>query len=432
MQTYFKPEQLEDPQVERSNEIFRSCVHCGLCTGTCPTYQLLGDELDSPRGRIYLIKDMLENDREPTADVVQHLDRCLGCLACMTTCPSGVHYAHLIDHGRQLVEERYDRPLFERLYRDFLAFVLPKPGLFRWLLRLAPLGKPLRFAMPGPLKAALDLAPDALPGAAATDRKSVHGTASAGRVAIFAGCAQQVLEPGINASTINLLTRLGYQVEVLGADCCGAITHHMGKQDSSHGLAASMIDSLHAAEEEGGAFDALVITASGCGTTVKDYGHMFQDDPAMADKAARVAGLAKDVSEFLDPAQIEQLSIKPNLAVTYHSACSMQHGQKIKSQPTALLRAAGFTVREPAESHLCCGSAGTYNLLQPEISGQLKKRKLGNIKRTQPQVVATGNIGCMKQLEKGLAQDEVPIVHTVQLLDWATGGDRPRGLEKFL
>lgn len=426
MQTFFDPNQLQDPEVARSNEIFRSCVHCGLCTGTCPTYQLLGDELDSPRGRIYLIKDMLENDREPTQDVVQHLDRCLGCLACMTTCPAGVHYGHLIDHGRKLVEERYNRPFFERLYRDFLAFLLPKPRLFRTLLAVAPLGRWLRFALPKPLKAAIDLAPNQLPAVAKTDRPGAHGDATKGRVAIFPGCAQQVLAPEINAATIRLLTRLGYQVEVLSADCCGAITHHIGKQDSSHSLAQNLIRALQNAEQENGRFDALVITASGCGTTVKDYGHMFQDDKIWAQGAARVGALAKDVTEFLSVDDVSDHANAAGLKVTYHSACSMQHGQKVKSQPIDLLKAGGFEVTQPAEGHLCCGSAGTYNLLQPDISAQLKQRKLANIERTGPDVVATGNIGCMKQLETGLGA--VPVVHTVQLLDWATGGERPEGV----
>ena len=426
MQTFFEPNQLQDPDVARSNEIFRSCVHCGLCTGTCPTYQLLGDELDSPRGRIYLIKDMLENDREPTKDVVQHLDRCLGCLACMTTRPAGVHYGHLIDHGRKLVEERYDRPLFERLYRDFLAYLLPRPRLFRALLTLAPLGRWLRFALPKPLQAAMDLAPSQLPAEATTDRPGTHGVGAKGRVAIFPGCAQQVLAPEINAATISLLTRLGYQVEVLNADCCGAITHHMGKQDSSHSLAQNLIRSVQAAEAANGTFDALVVTASGCGTTVKDYAHIFQDDTEWASAAARVSDLAKDVTEFLSVDDVANKSQGTPLKVTYHSACSMQHGQKVKNQPLDLLKAAGFDVAQPAEGHLCCGSAGTYNLLQPDISAQLKQRKLKNIERTAPNVVATGNIGCLKQLETGLGA--VPIVHTVQLLDWATGGAAPEGV----
>lgn len=431
MQTFFKDGVERDPATQRSEAIFRSCVHCGLCTGTCPTYQLLGDELDSPRGRIYLLKDMLENDRKPTKDVVEHLDRCLSCLACTTTCPSGVDYMHLIDHGRQVIERDYQRPLPERLYRSFLARVLPRPGLFRWLLRLAPLGAWMRPVLPKALKAALALSPDRLPAPARTDRPGVHAPApvnagrTRGRVALFPGCAQQVLEPEINASTIRLLTRLGYEVEVLAASCCGALTHHMGKATQAEATATQMIDTVLNAHDRA-PLDALVITASGCGTTVKDYGAMFQDHPAMKVRAEQVAGLAQDVTELVTPADLEAAkhrdAMLDGVQVTYHSACSMQHGQKITTAPKTLLRALGAQVREPAEGHLCCGSAGTYNLLQPEIAGQLRDRKLRNIARTTPTLIATGNIGCMKQLEKGV---EVPLVHTVQLLDWATGGPRP-------
>lgn len=430
MQTFFKEGMVKDAETQRSEAIFRNCVHCGLCTGTCPTYQLLGDELDSPRGRIYLLKDMLENGRKPTKDVVEHLDRCLSCLACTTTCPSGVDYMHLIDHGRKVIERDYDRPVFERLYRWFLAQVLPRPGLFRWLLRLAPLGGFAAPLMPKPLKAALALTPDHLPAPAATDKPSVHPAQMGerrGRVALFPGCAQQVLEPEINASTIRLLTRLGYEVEVVSAPCCGALTHHMGKSDQADATASRMIDAVLAADARD-PLDALVITASGCGTTVKDYGAMFQDHPEAAQRAAKVASLARDITEFVS---VEDLSdgteALSDIKITYHSACSMQHGQKITTKPKTLLKALGAAVREPAEGHLCCGSAGTYNLLQPEISGQLKDRKLRNIAKTQPQIIATGNIGCMKQLEKGV---DVPLVHTAQLLDWATGGPKPYQLDR--
>ena len=433
MQTFFKDGVERDPATQRSEAIFRSCVHCGLCTGTCPTYQLLGDELDSPRGRIYLLKDMLENDRKPTRDVVEHLDRCLSCLACTTTCPSGVDYMHLIDHGRQVIERDFQRPLHEQLYRGFLATVLPRPRLFRGLLHLARLGGWLRPVLPKALRAALALSPERLPLPALTDRPGVHPAASTtgpsrGRVALFPGCAQQVLEPEINASTIRLLTRLGYSVQVLPASCCGALTHHMGKATQAEATAKQMIDAVLAAHAQG-PLEALVITASGCGTTVKDYGAMFQDHPAMRARASEVAALARDITELVTPADLDAARDHSNaldgVHVTYHSACSMQHGQKITTAPKTRLRGLGATVREPAEGHLCCGSAGTYNLLQPDIAGQLRERKLRNIARTSPELIATGNIGCMKQLEKGV---DVPLVHTVQLLDWATGGPRPHQL----
>lgn len=430
MQTFFKDGMIKDAETQRSEAIFRNCVHCGLCTGTCPTYQLLGDELDSPRGRIYLLKDMLENGRKPTKDVVEHLDRCLSCLACTTTCPSGVDYMHLIDHGRKVIERDYDRPVFERAYRWFLAHTLPRPRLFRWLLRFAPLGGIFRPVLPRPLRAALALTPDQLPAPAQTDRPGLHKADLGnrrGRVAVFPGCAQQVLEPEINAATIRLLTRLGYEVEVVSAPCCGALTHHMGKSDQAETTATRMIDAVLEADGRD-PLDALVITASGCGTTVKDYGAMFQDHPDMATRGQRVAGLARDITEFVSVDDLEAgKAALSEVKITYHSACSMQHGQKITTKPKTLLKALGAAVREPAEGHLCCGSAGTYNLLQPEISGQLKDRKLRNIAKTQPEIVATGNIGCMKQLEKGVG---VPLVHTVQLLDWATGGPRPHQLDR--
>ena len=368
MQTFFKDGVERDPATQQSEAIFRSCVHCGLCTGTCPTYQLLGDELDSPRGRIYLLKDMLENDRKPTKDVVEHLDRCLSCLACTTTCPSGVDYMHLIDHGRQVIERDYRRPLPERLYRSFLARVLPRPGLFRWLLRLAPLGAWMRPVLPKALKAAL--APSAVipPAPAQTDRPGLHAWAQVnagktrGRVALFPGCAQQVLEPEINASTIRLLTRLGYEVEVLAASCCGALTHHMGKTEQAEATATQMIDAVLAAHNRA-PLAALVITASGCGTTVKDYGAMFQDHPAMKARAEQVAELAQDITELVTP----PIWTPPNTPTpcstgcrsptTVPAPCSM--GRRSTAPKTC--STLGAQVRE-RRGHLCCGSAGTYNL----------------------------------------------------------------------
>lgn len=424
MQTFFKDGVERDPATQRSEAIFRSCVHCGLCTGTCPTYQLLGDELDSPRGRIYLLKDMLENDRKPTRDVVEHLDRCLSCLACTTTCPSGVDYMHLIDHGRQVIERDFQRPLHEQLYRGFLATVLPRPRLFRGLLHLARLGGWLRPVLPKALRAALALSPERLPLPALTDRPGVHPAASTtgpsrGRVALFPGCAQQVLEPEINASTIRLLTRLGYSVQVLPASCCGALTHHMGKTDESHEAAAANI-AAWTRESDGEGLDAVIINTSGCGTTIKDYGYMLRLTP-LAEDAARVSALARDISEFMDEIGLGTCDA-PVLRVAYHAACSLQHGQKVTEAPKSLLRQAGFKVVEPKDSHLCCGSAGTYNLLQPEIAGELKARKVKNLESTAPQVIAAGNIGCLMQIGSGTT---VPILHSVQLLDWATGGPCP-------
>ncbi len=387
---------------------------------------LLGDELDSPRGRIYQIKDMLENDRPATATVVKHLDRCLSCLSCMTTCPSGVHYMHLVDHARAYIEKRYQRPLGDRALRWLLARILPYPGRFRLALLGAKIGRPFRRFVPDArLRAMLEMAPAQIPPVSRNDDPQTFAarTAPRMRVALMTGCAQKALNTDINDATIRLLTRLGAEVVVAkGAGCCGALTHHMGREAESHGTAAK---NIHAwmAEIDGDGLDAIVINTSGCGTTVKDYGHMFRDTP-LADKAAQVAGLARDVSEVL--AQLELPEAQMGLKVAYHAACSLQHGQKIKDHPKALLKRAGFEVVEPADSHLCCGSAGTYNLMQPEISGQLKARKIRTLEARSPDVIAAGNIGCMMQIGSGT---DTPIVHTVELLDWATGGPKPRALK---
>lgn len=427
MQTNFTNEQLQDPAVQRSNEILRSCVHCGFCTATCPTYQVLGDELDSPRGRIYLIKDMLENARVPDEKTVKHIDRCLSCLACMTTCPSGVHYMHLVDHARAYIEENYKRPLSDRVLRWVLAQILPYPMRFRWALIGAKLGRPFRFLMPDArLRAMLDMAPKQIPPVSRNDDPQSFAPKGPRklRVALMTGCAQKALNTDINDATIRLLTRLGCEVVVAeGAGCCGALTHHMGKLKQSHDTAAGNIRAW-AREIDGQGLDAIVINTSGCGTTVKDYGHMFRDEP-LAEDARRVSAIAVDVSELLVRLDLPEGESK-DLKVAYHAACSLQHGQQIKTHPKDLLKRAGFTVLEPADSHLCCGSAGTYNLMQPEISAQLKARKVRTLEAKTPNVIAAGNIGCMMQIGSGT---EVPIVHTVELLDWATGGPKPRAMQ---
>ncbi|WP_120631664.1 glycolate oxidase subunit GlcF [Ruegeria sp. EL01] len=428
MQTTFSDKQLQDPAIKRSNEILRSCVHCGFCTATCPTYQVLGDELDSPRGRIYLIKDMLENKRVPDETTVKHIDRCLSCLACMTTCPSGVHYMHLVDHAREYIEDNYKRPFSDRALRWILAQILPYPMRFRWALIGAKLGRPFRFLMPDArLRAMLDMAPKHIPPVSRNDDpqsfapKGPHQK----RVALMTGCAQKALNTDINDATIRLLTRLGCEVVVAeGAGCCGALTHHMGKSRESHTAAAANIKAW-TREMDGDGLDAIVINTSGCGTTVKDYGHMFRND-ALAEDAQRVSAVAMDISELLMQLDLPTAD-DTGLTVAYHAACSLQHGQKIKTYPKDLLKRAGFTVVEPADSHLCCGSAGTYNLMQPEISAQLKQRKVRTLEAKKPDVIAAGNIGCMMQIGSGTS---IPIVHTVELLDWVTGGPEPRGLRR--
>ncbi|WP_095588409.1 glycolate oxidase subunit GlcF [Actibacterium ureilyticum] len=428
MQTNFTEDQLRDPGTARANEILRACVHCGFCTATCPTYQVLGDELDSPRGRIYLIKDMLESGRPADEKTVKHIDRCLSCLACMSTCPSGVHYMHLVDHAREHIEQTYKRPFSDRALRWLLARILPHPTRFRLALLGAKIGRPFAFLMPDArLRAMLDMAPKTIPPVSRNDDPQVFAATGPRkmRVALMTGCAQRALNTDINDATIRLLRRLGCEVVIArGQGCCGALTHHMGKTGESHATAARNIRAW-TAELAGDGLDAVVINTSGCGTTVKDYGHMFRNDP-LAAEAAAVSAIAMDVSEVLMKLDMPEGADK-GLRVAYHAACSLQHGQQIKSFPKELLKRAGFEVVEPADSHLCCGSAGTYNLMQPEISGQLKARKVRTLEAKSPDVIAAGNIGCMMQIGSGTG---IPVVHTVELLDWATGGPRPRALDE--
>ena len=427
MRTDFLAAQLADRDVAEADGILRKCVHCGFCTATCPTYVLLGDELDSPRGRIYLIKNMLESGAVPDARTVRHVDRCLSCLSCMTTCPSGVNYMHLLDRARARIEARFRRPLGERWLRRILAMVLPRPGLFRLALRAARLVKPLAGLAPGRLRGLLAMAPDELASPSDMDHPQVHAALGARkmRVALLTGCAQRVLDPGINAATVRLLTRLGCDVVVAqGAGCCGALTHHMGREGEAMASIRANV-AAWTAELDGEGLDAVVINASGCGTTVKDYGHILAEDPDWAVPAKRIAALALDVTEVVQRLDLPEPPQAQNLKVAYHAACSLQHGQKITVPPIQLLQQAGFQVMEVPEGHLCCGSAGTYNLLQPELAGRLLERKAGNIQSLKPDVVAAGNIGCMVQLRGGL---DVPVLHTVELLDWATGGPKPAAL----
>jgi len=429
MQTHFSLAQLADSDTAAVNDILRACVHCGFCNATCPTYVLLGDELDSPRGRIYLMKQMLETDAPASREVVTHIDRCLSCLSCMTTCPSGVHYQHLVDQGRKHIEETYRRPLMDRLIRWGLAMTIPYPSRFRLVLRAAKMARPFAGLLPKRLRASLALAPRRMPKPSPVDKPQViaaEGTRRK-RVALLNGCAQTVLAPQINEATVRLLTRLGVEVVVAdGAGCCGSLVHHLGKVDPSHAQAKAVIDAW-TREIDGGGLDAVIINSSGCGTQVKDYGFMFRDDPDYAHKAERISLMARDVSEFVAELDIDLPSSgnAAGLRVTYQSACSLQHGQSVHRQPRDLLSAAGFTVSEPAEGHLCCGSAGTYNILQSELADQLRDRKAATIAATTPDIVATGNIGCMTQLADAI---DAPIVHTVELLDWATGGPKPGAL----
>lgn len=393
----------------------------------------LGNELDSPRGRIYLIKDMLENGRPADEEIVRHVDRCLSCLSCMTTCPSGVNYMHLVDHARAHIEKTYKRPFMNRFLRGVLARVLPYPGRFRAALKLAKLGKPFaplfrKSAALKPMAAMLDLAPQNLPAAVPIETVSAAKGQKRGRVAILNGCAQPVLNPGINAATLRLLNRFGIEVVTpKGEGCCGSLVHHMGREEQALEQARHNVD-VWTREIEAGGLDAIIVTASGCGTTIKDYGHMLRLDPTYKDKAARVSSLAKDITEYLVGIDLPEPDAPQALTVAYHSACSMQHGQKIVRQPKDLLSKAGFTVKEPLEGHLCCGSAGTYNIMQPEIATKLRDRKVKNIEATGAALIATGNIGCMTQIATG---SKLPIVHTVELIDWAYGGPMPQRLSQI-
>ena len=422
MQTNFTAEQLLDPHTAEANKILRTCVHCGFCTATCPTYVLLGDELDSPRGRIYLIKNMLEKNEAATKETVKHIDRCLSCLSCMTTCPSGVNYMHLIDQARVHVEKTYRRPLLERLLRAMLGFAMPRPHIFRLALAssklVLPFSKMISRLGLNRVEAMLALVPTkpiAKEDLGAPGIYPAEGTMR-GRVALLMGCVQSVIEPSINAATIRLLTRLGYEVVVSAREtCCGSLTHHMGKKADAIWRARRNVHHWANARVE-----AVIVTASGCGTTIKDYGFMLRFDPIYAVRAAAISAKAKDIVEFLSG--IELPAASQTLRVTYHSACSMQHGQNMGTKAQTLLRNAGFKVQDIPEGHLCCGSAGTYNIMQPEIATQLRDRKIKNIQTTNPQVIATGNIGCITQLATGM---QTPILHTIELLDWAYGGPKP-------
>lgn len=427
MRTEFTAAQLADPAMAQSERAIRKCVHCGFCTATCPTYVLLGDERDSPRGRIYMMQDMLENERVPSSETVKHIDRCLSCLACMTTCPSGVNYMQLVDHARSWIEDHYQRPWHERVLRGLLARVLPYPRRFRIALRLAPLGRPFaglldRFQPTRPVAAMLKLAPQALPPTAARPNAV---RAKLGRVVLLQGCAEPVLRPDIRAATVRLLTRAGYAVSfAAGEGCCGALVRHMGREAESLDAARHNVD-VWTSEIESG-LEAIIVTASGCGTTLKDYGHMLRNDQAYAEKAAKVSALACDISEFLARIALPQGQGR-GLTVAYQSACSLQHGQSVDRDPRLLLERAGYRVLIPDEPHICCGSAGTYNIMQPEISSQLRDRKIGHLEALKPDVIATGNIGCAMQLDSATA---IPVVHTVELLDWATGGPMPLCLSR--
>ncbi len=431
MQTNFSSSQLKNPATAEAEKILRTCVHCGFCNPTCPTFLLLGDERDSPRGRIYLIKDMLEQNRAADAVTVKHIDRCLSCLACMTACPSGVNYMHLVDGARSHIEKTYRRPLADRLFRALLGAILPYPNRFRVAIAAAPLARPFSRLYPRlgrtgrRLAAMLRLVPSRAQSACMHPGAISSAVAPVARVALHGGCVQQVLRSDINIATIRLLNRFGIETVLAKSEaCCGALLHHLGKEAGALSQARQNVD-VWSAEIERHGLDAILVTASGCGTMVKDYGFLLRNDPAYAARAACISALAKDVTEFLDTLDLPKPSKPSGLTVAYHSACSMQHGQKIDALPRQLLTQAGFRVCDIPEGYLCCGSAGTYNILEPEIALKLRDRKITNIVRTSAALVATGNIGCIAQIASGTS---IPVLHTIELLDFAHGGPMPAGL----
>jgi glycolate oxidase iron-sulfur subunit len=424
MRTNFSTFQLKDPDVAHCEKALRACVHCGFCTSTCPTYVLLGDELDSPRGRIRLIQDMLESGETPSPTAVKHIDRCLSCLGCATTCPSSVDYMRLIDHARLFVAERYERPFVDRMVRFGIAKILPRAWAFRIMLLLGKAARPFERLLPVQLRRLTNATRDAQVHWSATRAIYPAQGERKKRVGLLAGCVQDVLAPQINRATISLLTRLGVEVVVpSGSACCGAIPHHLGRRADTLGFIRANIEAW-SNELKGEGLDALVINASGCGTMVKDYVHLLRGDK-LADSAKKLSAMTRDITEFLTEIGYQPTAKLPELRIAYHPPCSLQHGQKIVGLGEKLLKTAGFEVRDIPEGHLCCGAAGTYNLLEPEIAGRLRERKANHVTHTRAHALASGNLGCLQHLAGAL---DVPVVHTVELLDWAAGGERPRAL----
>jgi glycolate oxidase iron-sulfur subunit len=432
MQTSFTEQQLKDKENKSSENILRKCVHCGMCNATCPTYGISGDELEGPRGRIYLIKDMLENNKPANKKITKHIDSCLSCYACMTTCPSGVNYMHLIDHGRNHVEETYKRPFLDRVFRNVLSYVLPKPNTFLILALVSKIVKPFSFMMPKFLRNALKLMPNKIP-SKKIKKQTIYSPESKkkiARVALLTGCVQRVISPEINESTIRLLNRHDIEVIVLPKiDCCGSLNHHLGKKELAHSSFVKNIELWHEEYLKNG-LDAIISNTSGCGTTLKDYGFIFRNDKGLKKKAKKISELTKDISEYLD----ENLKLKfknhneKKYKIAYHSPCSMQHGQNVHEQPKNLIKKTGNVLLDIPEGHICCGSAGTYNILHQKMAKDLLKNKVKNIEKISPDFISTGNIGCMTQIASGT---QIPIVHTIEVMDWLTGGPKPHKLKNF-
>ena len=435
METNFSKQQLKDKDNKSSEKILRKCVHCGMCNATCPTYNLLGDELDGPRGRIYLIKDMIENNKPANKEIVKHIDRCLSCYSCMTTCPSGVNYMHLIDHGRMHIEKTFRRPFGDRFIRNFLSQIMPYPLRFRIVGMLTLVIKPINFVFPKKLKEMIKLMPRNFPKKELpkmTRYLAEKRKKPVARVALLTGCVQQVISPQINEATIRLLNRHGIEVVVpKGIGCCGSLNHHLGKSDLAKETFKKNILIWYDEYIKNG-LDAIISNTSGCGTTLKDYGFIFRSNDDFKKKAKKISELTKDITEYLDEnVKLNFIRSKKNgkaYKVAYHSACSMQHGQKIHDVPKNLIAKTGNKVLDIPDGHLCCGSAGTYNLLQVDIAKKLLKNKISNIDKINPEFIATGNIGCITQISNGT---KIPILHTAEVIDWYTGGPKPKILRKL-
>ena len=434
METHFSKVQLKNKDNKSSEKILRKCVHCGFCNATCPTYQLLGDELDGPRGRIYLIKDMLEKNKPANDKIVKHIDRCLSCYSCMTTCPSNVNYMHLIDSGRNHIEKTFKRPFGDRIIRKFLSIVLPNFFFFKTVAIITNLIRPFKFIFSNKLKEMINLMPKHFPKNNLQIKKinfNSNKKKSISRVALLTGCVQKVISPQINEATVRLLNR--HDIEVIvppKIKCCGSLNHHLGKEELAKEDFIKNISTWYDEYLNNG-LDAIISNTSGCGTTLKDYGYIFRSNKELKKKAKKISDLTKDITEYLSE------NVKLNFTntdkfkkfkIAYHSACSMQHGQKVHNDPIKLLEKTGNNILEIPEGHICCGSAGTYNLLQGNIAKILLNNKIANIEKVKPDIISTGNIGCITQISNGT---KIPILHTVEIIDWYTGGPKPEVLNNL-
>lgn len=427
MRTAFSQEQLADPHLRAVEDSLRRCVHCGFCTATCPTYVLLGDERDSPRGRIALIQDMLESGKPPSAEAVKHIDRCLSCLGCRTTCPSGVNYAVLVDTARVYINDNYKRRFSERIFRRFVLHVLTRPWLFTLLTALGRALATIASSLPARLGAMARKIPAPQPLDA--EHKEILPTEEGAKpIALLPGCVQRALGPVIDASARRVLARRKMKAEPLSqSGCCGALAFHMGRADLAKKHARKLIEAFE--KEDGEAqFDAILMTATGCTAFLKDYGALFAGDAEWEARAKAFAEKVRDFVELVEPSAEPTHEIAMgDMRVAYHPPCTLQHGQKIEGRGEELLTAAGFKLASFGETHLCCGSAGSYNLLQPQLSSELRARKLGAIKDSGATLIASGNLGCIHQLT---GANTPPAVHIAELLDWADGGPKPAAIKE--